>query len=170
MNFGRTMALFFILSTIHVSATFAETQKASRACAKQDLIGIWEMVSVKPIHDKQDPVFFPYQKFVFNKDSSMKFMASEKPFTKDWLDKFQKQPAEIDYSLNEKGVLTLTWHSRAHTELAVCAYVLSDVPPEILAKIPPSERGHLPKKSNATLSYLNGNGKIAYQKILKKVG
>ena len=84
------------------------------------------------------------------------------------MDKFQKQPAEIDYSLGEKGLLTLTWHSRPHSEVAVCAYVLSDVPSEILAKIPPSERAHSPKKGNITLSFLNQEGKIAYQKILKK--
>ena len=149
------------------SASFA-ADKASRPAAKADLIGVWDMVSVKPVYDKTDPVFFPYQRLVFNSNSSMKTMSSEKPFTKEWLDKFQKQPAEVDYSLSDKGLLTLTWQSRPHNEQAICAYVLSDVPPQVLAKIPAAERAHLPKKGNITLSYISNEGKIAYQKIFKK--
>ena len=167
MNFGKRN--LWVCATLLLITTLAfAADKASRPCKKEDLVGTWEMVLVRPIYDRTDPVFFPYQKFVFNRDSSMKFMSSEKPFTKEWLDKFQKQPAEIDYSLDEKGLLTLTWHSRPHSEMAVCAYVLNDVPPEVLAKIPQSERNRSPKKGNVTLSFLNNNGKIAYQKILKK--
>ena len=149
---------------------FAAADKASRPAAKADLVGAWEMVSVKPTYDKADPVFYPYQRFVFNGDSSLKVISSEQSFTKEWLEKFQKQPAEIDYSLSNKGLLTMTWNSRPHIASAICAYVLSDVPPEVLSKVPAAERGHLPKKGNVTLSYLNDEGKIAYQKILKKIG
>ena len=169
MNLRKAVSLFFIFSVLFSSWTFA-AEKASRPCKKEDLVGTWEMVSVRPVYDKKDPIFFPYQKFVFNQDSSMKSMASEQPFTKEWLDKFEKQSVEIDYSLSDKGLLTLTWQNRPHSEAAICAYVLSDVPAEVLAKVPKIDRGNLPKKGNITLSYLNNDGKIAYQKILKKVG
>ena len=163
-------ALLCICASFLFLATPASgADKLSRPCQKEDIIGTWEMVSVKPVRDKTDPVFFSYQRFVFNKDSSMKFMTSEKPLTKEWLDKFQKQPAEIDYSLNEKGILTLTWHSRPYSELALCAYVLSDVPTDVLAKIPPADRGHMPKKGNIALSYFDSAGRIAYQKILTRI-
>lgn len=152
----------------HCSMVSAEAEKVSRPCTKADLVGTWDMVSVRPVHDKNDPVFFPFQRFVFQQNSSMKFMASEKAFTKEWLDKFTKQPAEIDYSLNEKGILTLTWQSRPHNENALSAYVLKDVPPDLLAKVPLDQRTHLPRKGDVTLSYLNSSGKIAYQKILRK--
>ena len=145
-----------------------EGEKASRPAKKEDLAGVWDMVAVKPVLDKTDAVFYPFQRFVFNKDSSMKFMVSEKPFTKEWLDKFQKQSSEIDYSLDARGLLTLTWQSRPHNEMAVCAYVLMDVPPNVLAKLPASERGRVPKKGNITLSYLNNQGKISYQKIFMR--
>ena len=147
----------------------AQPEKASRAATKADLVGAWDMTVVRPVFDKKDPVFYPYQRFIFDGDSSMKFMSSEKAFSPEWLEKFQKQSREIDYSVNDKGLLTLTWQTKPHSELALCAYVLKDVPPEVLAKLPASERGHLPKKGNLTLSFLNSSGKIAYQKILTKI-
>ena len=100
----------------------------------------------------------------------MKWMVSEQPFTKAWLDKFAVQQPAIDYSLSEKGVLVLTWQQKPHTEAALCSYVLKEVSPETLAKIPKEQRAYLPKKGNVTLSYLDGSGKIAYQKILTKIG
>ena len=147
----------------------AENPKNSRPATKKDLIGTWEMTAVRPVLDKNDPVFFPYQRFVFNENSSMKFISADKPFTKEWLDKFKAQAPEIDYTLNEKGALTLTWHARPHSENILCAYVLRDVPPEVAAKIPQAQRGHLPKKGNVTLSFLNSSGKIAYQKTLTRI-
>ena len=66
--------------------------------------------------------------------------------------------------------MTLTWNSRPHSEMAIAAYVLSDVPPNIVVKIPPGERGHLPKKGNITLSYLDAEGKVSYGKIFKQIG
>src|SRR5262245_59572626 len=117
----RRTLLSFALIISFVSASSAQAaDKVSRAAIKKDLVGIWEMVSVSPVYDKNDPVFFRYQRFVFNPDSSMKFMASEKPFTQTWLYKFKKQPAEIDYSLDEKGIITLMWQKQPHRENAIC--------------------------------------------------
>ena len=167
MNFKKKSLWICTVLLLTSLISSAETEKASRACTKSDLVGSWDMVSVNPVFDKKDAVFFPYQRFIFSPDSSMKFMASEQPFTKEWLDKFGKQPREIDYSLNDKGLLTLTWQTRPHSEVALCAYVLKDVPPEVLAKIPSFERGSLPKKGYVTLSFLNSDGKISYRKILR---
>ena len=113
----------------------AGPERISRPATKQDLIGTWEMISVKPVTDKNDPAFFPYQRFTFQPDSSVKMMAAEKPFTKEWEDKFKKTPASVDYSLNEKGILTLSWQKRPHTEQVVCAYVTQDIPREKVARI-----------------------------------
>ena len=150
-------------------AVAAEPDRVSRPATKEDLVGAWELVSVRPVYDKTDPVFYPYQRFVFNKDSSMKFMVSEKPFTQDWLTKFTKQMPEIDYTISDKGLLTLSWQTRPHNESVVCAYVLKDVPADLAAKVPAPQRSRLPKKGNLTLSYLNNSGKIAYQKILTRI-
>ena len=149
---------------------FAAEEKVSRPAVKKDLVGTWELVSVRPIHDASDPVFYPYQRYVFNADASMKYMVSEKPFTKEWLDKFVKQPREIDYRVDEKGVLSLIWQNKPHQESAICAYGLKDVPAEVLAKVPEGKRKGLPKKGDLTLSFLNSQGKIAYQKVLTRVG
>src|SRR5262245_42324996 len=84
-------SLFLVLAAGYPA--LAAKERASRPAVKADLVGTWDMVSVQPVHDKKDPVFYPYQRFVFNPDASMKFMVSDKPFTKDWLDKFKKQQA-----------------------------------------------------------------------------
>lgn len=163
-------SLWVCAGLLFLANAASASEKASRPCTKEDLIGVWEMVGVSPVLDKKDPVFFPYQNFVFNQDSSMKSMVSQEPFTKEWVNKFKKQPVEIDYTLSDKGLLTLTWQNRPHSEQAICATVLSDVPADILSKIPAEERAHLPTKGNVAISYLNGEGKIIYRKILQKVG
>ena len=168
-RFRQKAALLLCLALFSLPACAAE-EKASRPALKKDLVGTWELVSVRPVHDAQDPAFYPYQHFEFNSNSSMKFMTSEDPFTKGWLDKFRKQPAEIDYRLDEKGLLTLMWQKRPHEERAICAYVLRDVPSDVLAKLSQDRRKDLPKKGDLSLSFLNGKGGIAYQKVLKRVG
>ena len=150
------------------SVSMAAPEKISRAATKADLVGTWEMVSVRPVADKNDPTYFPYQRFAFQPDSSMKVMVADKPFTKEWADKFKKTPASIDYSLNEKGILTLSWQQRPHSEQAVCGYVMRDIPSEMTAKLTLEQRKQLPKKGNITLGFLSG-GKIAYQKVLTKI-
>ncbi len=159
--------LLFVCSA---STVFAAGEAASRPAVKKDLVGTWEMVSVRPIHEPSNPVFYAYQRYVFNSDASMKYMVSDKPFTKEWLDKFVKQPREIDFRVDSKGVLFMIWQNKPHQEMAICAYVLKDVPAEVLAKVPADIRKGLPKKGDLTLSFLNSQGKIAYQKVLTRVG
>lgn len=144
-------------------------ESPSRPASKQDLVGNWAMVSVRPTHDKSDPTFFPNQRFRFNPDASMKFITSEKPLTQEWLTKFEQQDPDIDFTVDEKGLLTLTWGKIAHSERAIAAYVQKDIPAELANKMPESARGGLPKKGDVTLSFLNSKGKIAYQKVLRRV-
>jgi hypothetical protein len=163
-------ALFSVFVQAAVSDSGAVSNAASRPATRNDLVGTWELVSIRPTsQDKKDPVFFPHQRYRFNANSSMKLIASEKPLTKEWLDKFEKQPAEIDYSINEKGIITFTWNKPVYYESAICALALRDVPPDILAKIPEEKRAGLPKKGHVTLSYLDKSGKVAYQKVLSKI-
>ncbi len=170
----RKAVSFFILGLLLFSAAGAGAadappQKPIKACTKAELIGTWDVVSVMPVLNKQDPTFYPYQKFMFKGDSSMKVMTSEKPFDAKALAAFKSQPSGIDYSLDPKGILTMTWSTRPHTEYAICAYVLQEVPLELLKKIPAERRAGVPKKGNVTLSFVGRNGKIAFQKVLKKV-
>ena len=169
----RKNALIFILGLVLFSAAAAQAAetpplKPSKPCTKAELVGTWDMVSVTPVLNLQDPTFYPYQKFVFKSDSSMKVMTSQRPFDAKALAAFKSQPVEIDYSLNPKGILTMTWSTRPHTEYAICTYVLQDVPPEVLKKIPAEKRAGIPKKGNVTLSFIGRGGKIAFQKVLKK--
>ena len=95
-------------------------------------------------------------------------MSSEKPFAREWLDKFQKQTPEIDYSLDAKGILTMSWQKQLNSETSLCSFVLKDVPPEVLSKLSLARRKGLPKAGNLTLSFLGMDGRIAYQKVLSK--
>ncbi len=170
LTYLKKTAWILMMFVCSVSTVYAAGEAVSRPAIKKDLVGTWEMVSVRPVHEPNDPVFFPYQRFVFNSDASMKYMVSEKPFTKEWLDKFIKQPREIDFRVDNKGVLTMIWQSRPHQETAICTFVLKDVPAEVLAKVPIDKRKGLPKKGDLTFSFLNSQGKIAYQKVLTRVG
>ncbi len=158
--------LYGILIT---SFSYAANPSVSRPATKADLVGSWDLVSVRPIHDKKDPAFFSHQRYEFKQDSSMKFMVSQEPFNKEWLDKFTKQSNEINYSVTAKGLLTFTWSNKPFSESAIAAVVIQDMPKEVLDKMPAIERERLPKKGNLVLSFLNKSGKIAYQKVLAKL-
>ena len=162
-------AVCLVMLCLTTTATCWAADAPSRPATKQDLIGTWRLVSVRPVHDANDPTFFPYQQFQFNSNASMKFISSETALTKEWQDKFQKQPSEIDFTVNDRGILTLTWSKLAHSENAVTSFVLRDVPQELLLKMSPEARKGLPKKGNITLSFLNSKGKIAYQKVLERI-
>jgi hypothetical protein len=158
-----------LLGLAGLPGVLAAEEKASRPAAKKDLIGTWEMVSVRPAGKAEDPVFYPYQRFVFHPNASMKYMTSDRPLTKEWLEKFRKQQAEIDYSVDDRGVMTLMWQKLSHQERAICAFVLKDVPAQTLAKLPAERRKGLPKKGDLTLSFLDSQGRIAYQKVLTRI-
>ena len=157
----------FVGALCFAGTVFAAAEKVSRPCTKADLVGVWNMKSVQPPQNPGDPIFYKHQRFVFSEDSSMKFMTSEKSFTQEWLDKFEQQPREIDYSVDPKGLVTLTWQNKPYHETALCAYVMQEVPPEVVSKIPEADRSVIPQKGNISLSFLAG-GKIAYRKILEK--
>ncbi len=162
--------LMCVLSGILVTTfSYGANPSVSRPALKTDLVGVWDLVSVRPIHDKKDPAFYPYQRYEFSQNASMKFMVSQEVFNKEWLDKFKKQPAEINYSVSDKGVLTFTWSSKPFSESAIAAVVVQDMPKEVLDKLPADEKDRLPKKGNIVLSFLNKSGKIAYQKVLAKI-
>lgn len=149
--------------------SFAANPSVSRPATKADLVGVWDLVSVRPIHDKKDPAFFPHQRYEFHKNSGMKFMVSQQVFDKEWLSKFKKQPTEINYSVSAKGLLTITWSNKPFSESAIAAIVIQDMPKEILDKMPAAEKARLPKKGNLVLSFLNKSGKVAYQKVMAKI-
>lgn len=169
-HFLMKQAVFSAAVLCLFSGAASAAENASRPATKKDLVGTWELVSVRPIHDAQDPVFYPYQRYQFNADSSMKYMTSDKPFDKQSLEKFRKQPAEIDFLVDEKGVLSMLWENRPYKETAISAIVQKEVPADVLAKIPAGGRKGLPKKGDLTISYLSAQGKIAYQKVLTRVG
>ncbi len=162
--------LVFVLSVMLVTVSaYAANPSVSRPATKSDLVGSWDLVSVRPIHDKKDPAFFSFQRYEFNQNASMKFMVSPQAFGKEWLDKFKKQPTEINYSVSAKGLLTFTWSNKPFSESAIAAIVIQDMPKEVLDKIPATERDRLPQKGNLVLSFLNKSGKIAYQKVLARI-
>jgi hypothetical protein len=162
--------LLGVLSGILIaSLSYAGNPSVSRPATKADLVGVWDLINVRPIHDKKDPAFFPNQRYEFKQDSSMKFMVSQQAFNKEWLDKFAKQPNEINYSVSAKGLLTFTWSNKPFSESAIAAVVVQDMPKEVLDKMPAVEKDRLPKKGNLVLSFMNKSGKIAYQKVLAKI-
>ena len=168
-KFFRAMFVVAVLAQTSAAFSAPAADPASRPASKKDLVGTWDMVSVRPAANASDPGLYPYQRFVFNSDASMKYMTSKDPFTAEWLDRFRKQPAEIDYRVDEKGILSLMWQKQSHEENALCAYVLKDVPPDLMAKIPQAKRAGLPKRGDIAVSFLNSKGKIAYQKVLTKI-
>jgi hypothetical protein len=163
----KKMAAFLIL-LLASQAQAAENQKMIRPATRQDLVGTWDVVAVRPVKDPKDPAFFPHQRYLFKSDSSMKFMASPVPFDAESEKKFLKEPTSIDYTINEKGVLTLSWQARPYTEAMIAGVVIQEPPTEALSRLSAEQRRVLPQKGDLTFSYMS-DGKPAFQKVLKKI-
>ncbi len=151
----------------------APGQKVGRACVMSDLVGTWEMKSLnsKIKTNPKDPFAWPYQRFIFDKKGDVKEMTAQIPIegNRAAIQKFENSLSLSRYSLDERGVLSITKLELHYPERCLCAYVTRDLPPEALAKIPEAKKAKLPKKGDILLTYFGKDGKPTLSKILRKI-
>ena len=64
-------------------AAAADLNEALRPCTRTDVIGIWAMIrqgTARSVQvDSTDPSFYPYQRFAFRADASVRHLAAPAP-------------------------------------------------------------------------------------------
>ena len=107
----------------------AANKPSSRFCKPQDLVGTWRVVkwtSNFQFKDPNAPYLLPHQLFYFSADGRMKSAHSANPFADDPKKMFQAMPADVTYSFNQDGMVTIkakgspgaseTWHCVSMTQ------------------------------------------------------
>ena len=152
---------------------FAETSKGVRPCTMSDLIGTWEMknINAKIKIDPKDSFGWPYQRFAFDKKGDAKEMTSTTPIESNSavIKRFNNAVSLSKFTVNERGILSISKIESPNPEICMCSYATKDVPPEILEKIPDSKRVQIPHKGDIVLTYLNPKGQPVLMKSFRKI-
>ncbi len=159
-----------LLSVLFLSVVFFSNiahadnkpSKDFRPCTQSDLIGTWDVISLQsptPI-DKNNPYFFRYQRFVFQKDGKVRHMTTTEPITEDWFQMMLLAPATSTFRVDQEGVMTIQ-KKAAPSEHALCTYNLLDV------RSPDNQPVFM---NGDILLTTKIDGKIVLQRNLRKVG
>ena len=174
---SRRKSLILILSLAVIclpAALFAEGQKGGvRPCRTSDLIGTWEMknISAKIKLDFKDSFGWPYQRYAFDRRGDVKEMTSTTPIESDKakVKKFDNAASTSKFTINERGILSISKIESPNPETCMCSYATKDVPEEILAKIPAAKRAQIPHKGDIVLTYVNSNSQPVLIKSFRRV-
>ena len=166
------LAVFILLSGLS-SFSWASGQKGVRSCLSSDLIGTWELRSMntKIKIDPNDPFGWPFQRFSFDHRGDVKEMMSTTPIegNKAAIQKFENAASTSKFSLDEKGILSVSKIESPLPERCACTVATKDVPAEMLAKLPSSKRTQVPHQGDLVLTYMNRSGQPVIIKSLRKL-
>ncbi len=174
MKLKRSLSIALPVLLLAVSVQAANSPKAahvSRPCLASDLTGTWLMKSITGTIkiDKKDPFLWSNQVFVFEADGHVKELASDKAIVPSAIQKLESAPATSSFTLNPKGILSITKIERSTPEKCACLFMTQNVPEALSAKVPDARRSQLPAKGDVMLSYLGKDGKPVLTKSLKKI-
>ena len=174
MNFRAMsiLTLFIFLSGLS-SFAWPSGQKGVRSCLTSDLMGTWELrnMNTKIKIDPNDPFGWPYQRFSFDRRGDVKEMMSTTPIegNKSAVKKFENAASTSKFSLDERGILSVSKIESPLTERCACNVATKDIPADLLAKLPASKRAQVPHQGDLVLTYMDRNGQPVIIKSLRKL-
>jgi hypothetical protein len=147
----KRLSPFVVAAMLLLNASAYGKDASARAITKDELIGTWEYVA-PPTGSA-----YPYQLLVFQQDGTMRRMQSTKPFNDLSMTLMKSAPATVVYTVNDKGILKMTWTDMGHTEEALATYLTKDM-----------SAGKGPKKGDLILTYYDARGEIAQADLFRK--
>ena len=171
--FVLVLTFAFLSGAVFAAPPPAPAQKTGRTCLVSDLVGTWELkgFNSKTKVDPKNPSTWMYQRFLFDKKGNVKEMTSREPIegNKAAVRKFENALSTSKYGLDERGILSVTKLELPYPEKCLCIYVMKDLPPETIAKVPEAKRAGLPRKGDVLLTYFGRDGKPHLSKNLRRV-
>ena len=120
----RALPVLVLAGLAAAPAAAVEPEQFSRACKRQDLIGVWRVMrlGVPPgsAIDRSDPAFLPHQRYVFHSNATMAHVTQEVPFSPEEQRGLAKLPAPDLWSLESDGRLVRQRDGVAAVEKADC--------------------------------------------------
>jgi len=146
-------------------ADAADPSDVLRPCTRGDLIGTWAMIRLGTAPsariDATDPYFYPYQRYAFSADRSMRHLTAPAPVGPEEQRAILSAPATITWSVDDRGRLLTRRAGAAAPDVDACQILLAKV------SDPRSPVPGLP--GDVLLTHYGEDGKPIARRLLRKM-
>ena len=112
-------------------AVAQEAKDVLRPCAPADLVGTWEVIRfavVAPARvDRSDPYFYPYQRYVFSANATMRHLTSKTRITPALQRALLSRAVPTAWSVDGTGRLVVERQGEVGPEAAACEVLTREV-------------------------------------------
>jgi len=142
-----------------------DLRDALRPCTRGDLIGTWAMVRLGTAPsvrvDQSDPYFYPYQRYAFSADRSMRHLTATVPVGPEEQKAILSAPPTTTWTVDDKGRLLTRKSGATAPEVDACQILLTKI------SDPRSPVPGLP--GDLLLTHYSEEGKPVARRLLRKM-
>ena len=124
------LAASLVRSGTHAAAA-DDVRDALRPCTRGDLIGTWAMIRLGTAPsvrvDQSDPYFYPYQRYAFSPNRSMRHLAATAPVGPEEQQAILSAPPTTTWTVDDKGRLLTRKSGATAPEVDACQILLTKI-------------------------------------------
>jgi hypothetical protein len=124
------LAASLVRSGTHAAAA-DDVRDALRPCTRGDLIGTWAMIRLGTAPsvrvDQSDPYFYPYQRYAFSANRSMRHLAATAPVGPEEQQAILSAPPTTTWTVDDKGRLLTRKSGAMAPEVDACQILLTKI-------------------------------------------
>jgi hypothetical protein len=124
------LAASLVRSGTHAAAA-DDVRDALRPCTCGDLIGTWAMIRLGTAPsvrvDQSDPYFYPYQRYAFSANRSMRHLAATAPVGPEEQQAILSAPPTTTWTVDDKGRLLTRKSGAMAPEVDACQILLTKI-------------------------------------------
>jgi hypothetical protein len=158
------LAALLIRSGTHAVAA-DDLRDALRPCTRGDLVGTWAMIRLGTAPsvrvDQSDPYFYPYQRYAFSADRSMRHLTATAPVGPEEQKAILSAPPTTTWTVDDKGRLLTRKSGATGPEVDACQILLTKI------SDPRSPVPGLP--GDLLLTHYSEEGKPVARRLLRKM-
>jgi hypothetical protein len=158
------LAASVVRSGMHAAAA-DDVRDALRPCTRGDLIGTWAMIRLGTAPsvrvDQSDPYFYPYQRYAFSANRSMRHLAATAPVGPEEQQAILSAPPTTTWTVDDKGRLLTRKSGATAPEVDACQILLTKI------SDPRSPVPGLP--GDLLLTHYSEDGKPVARRLLRKM-
>jgi hypothetical protein len=158
------LAASLVRSGTH-AAPADDVRDALRPCTRGDLIGTWAMIRLGTAPsvrvDQSDPYFYPFQRYAFSANRSMRHLAATAPVGPEEQQAILSAPPTTTWTVDDKGRLLTRKSGATAPEVDACQILLTKI------SDPRSPVPGLP--GDLLLTHYSEDGKPVARRLLRKM-
>ncbi len=154
-----------ILGAWALVASAQELAEVTRPCSPADLIGAWEVIRVGTAPgvriDRSDPAFYPFQRYVFATDATVRHLTSETKITNADHRALLAVAAPWTWAVDANGRLLLLREGQATLDRSACLVLVKEV-------VDPRSRSRS-RPGDLLLTHIDTDDRPLYRRQLRKL-